>query len=259
MIWRLGVAGYPIEHSMSPQLHEAGLRMAGLEGNSTRLALKPDEVPRLRSLLGTTYDALSVTMPLKAAVIGICDELDEVASRLGVANSLLFDGDRILGANTDGQGFVNALHDGFSTDVAGTHAVVLGAGGAALGIVDALVQAGVGSVSILSRTPSKAEELASRYENVVAFVPELRPVDVIVNTTPATARSEATVTPGVRASTIAIDITYEPRRSAWLELHERLGCPSANGLSMLAHQAALQMTWWWKVPIDAVKLLEVIE
>jgi shikimate 5-dehydrogenase len=63
---------------------------------------------------------------------------------------------------------------------------------------------------------------------------------------------------GVGAHTIAVDITYEPRMSDWRALHERAGCPSANGLGMLAHQAALQMRWWWDLPVDAAKLLEVI-
>ena len=71
MIWRLGVTGYPIEHSLSPTLHEAGLRLAGLEGSSQRLAIVEDEIDRLGGLLGTSFDALSVTMPLKLSLIHI--------------------------------------------------------------------------------------------------------------------------------------------------------------------------------------------
>ena len=63
---------------------------------------------------------------------------------------------------------------------------------------------------------------------------------------------------GVDADTIAVDIAYEPRISNWRALHDRAGCRSANGLAMLAYQAALQMQWWWRVPIDAAALLEVI-
>jgi len=63
---------------------------------------------------------------------------------------------------------------------------------------------------------------------------------------------------GVNAHTMAVDIAYEPRRSAWRALHERTGCASANGLAMLAYQAALQMQWWWDVPIDGAQLLKVI-
>ena len=259
MIWRLGVAGSPIEHSLSPQLHEAGLRIAGLEGTSTRLELGQDKAPLLRGLLGETYDALSITMPLKSVAATLCDDLDAVASRLGVVNSLLSRDGKILGANTDGLGFVESLRDGFGVTPLAMNVLVLGTGGAALSIIDALVDAGAASVQVLSRTEGNVDALGSRFAGVSAFTGETGEIDLIVNTTPARDRPEPVILAGVGEATIAVDISYEPRMSKWRVRHEEVGCASANGLAMLAYQAALQMKWWWDLDIDAKVLLEVIE
>ena len=259
MKWRVGVAGSPIAHSLTPQLQGAALALVGLEGTSRRVELGDRDKNKLNKVMRKEFDALSITMPLKGFGVEICDELDEVATRTRSVNSLLMRDGRLLGASTDGDGFVNAVRAQFGISVEGTHVVVLGAGGAASAIVEGLVRAGVASIAVHARNLAKVEELVARYDHVYDFSLTYRPVDVIVNTTPIAGRVEdAAVMQGVGAHTIAVDITYEPRVSAWLALHERAGCPNANGLGMLAHQAALQMQWWWDRPVDAVKLLEVI-
>ncbi len=260
MKWRLAVVGSPIAHSLSPVLHEAGLAMAGLDGTSTRVELNRDQGPRLRELMGSAYDAASVTMPLKAVAAGLCVRLDDAAARVGVVNSLLVREGELLGACTDGRGFVDSLVGGFGFSVPGTHVVVLGAGGAARGIVDALVEAKVGSVAVRSRTAERVLELTSRYDSGEADAPMGTPVDLIVNTLPTQGRPpEPSLHDGVHEQTLAVDITYEPRMSNWRALYERRGCRSANGLGMLAYQAARQMQWWFDTPIDGAKLLEVLQ
>ncbi len=259
MKWRLGVVGSPIEHSLSPVLHEAGLELAGLQGSSTRLEVTGEQVSTLRTLMGTTFDALSVTMPLKESAARVCDQLDEVSTRIGVVNSLLERDGAILGACTDGNGFVDALSAQLSYEVANKRVVMLGAGGAARGIVDALVHAGVRSIVVEGRTASRVLEIVERYEVVSTSGDPEAPVDLIVNTVPIGGRLEPTVHEGVHDQTVAIDITYEPRMSKWRSLYDAHGCQSANGLGMLAYQAARQMQWWWDTPIDGARLLEVIE
>jgi shikimate dehydrogenase len=259
MKWRLGVAGSPVGHSLTPQLHEAALAMAGLEGESRRVELSANDKSKLNKTVRKDFDALSVTMPLKGLALEICDDLDEVAVRTGSVNSLLMRNGTLYGRSFDGEGFVNAVRGEFDFDLGGAHVVVLGAGGAARGIVDGLVGAGVASVAVHGRNETKVEELTVKYPNVYDFSLTYRPVDLIVNTTPIDGRVvEAAVMQGVGAHTIAVDITYEPRTSPWRELHDRAGCRTGNGLAMLAYQAALQMQWWWDVPLDAKKLLEVI-
>ncbi len=259
MNWRLGVAGSPIAHSLTPQLHEAALAMAGLEGTSRRVELGVRDRSKLNEVMRAQFDALSLTMPLKGIGVEICDEVDEAAARTKSVNSLLLRDGKLLGASTDGDGFVQSVRGQFGLDVAGAHVVVLGAGGAASAIVDGLVRADVATVAVHARNEAKVDALVARYANVHDFSLTYRPVDVIVNTTPADGRvDEVAVMQGVSAHTVAVDITYEPRVSAWRTLHEGTGCATANGLGMLAYQAALQMQWWWETVIDAAKLLEVI-
>ncbi|MHB1208549.1 MAG: shikimate dehydrogenase family protein [Acidimicrobiales bacterium] len=258
MRWRLGVVGSPIEHSLSPALHEAGLELAGLEGSSTRVELKVDQAVALGELMGASYDAVSVTMPLKEAAARLCASLDDVATRIGVVNSLLLRDGELLGACTDGPGFIDALGAELSYDVSNKRVVVLGAGGAARGIVDALVHSGVQSVVVEGRTASRVHEIVERYDVARATLVSGTPVDLIVNTVPIGGRLEPSLYEGVHDETVAIDITYEPRMSKWRALYDARGCLNANGLGMLAYQAARQMNWWWETPIDGAKLLEVI-
>ncbi len=260
MIWRLGVVGFPIEHSLSPELHEAGLAMAHLRGSSKRVALRDATPEDLRGLMGAEFDALSVTMPFKETAATICDSLEPVSQRLGVVNSLLARDGQVLGSCTDGLGFLDAVDAQFAVRPEGMAVVVFGAGGAARGIVDALVHAGVGSVVVHGRTGANVERLKAFSPNVFDHTHALDRTDLVVNTLPVHARSEVNeAVPGVSPSTLAIDITYEPRITAWRAHYEGLGCRTANGLGMLAYQAALQMQWWWDCPIDGARLLEAIQ
>lgn len=259
MSWRLGVVGSPVAHSLSPQLHEAGLRLVGLSGTSTRIDLPLERAHELGALMAH-YDALSVTSPLKRAAFELCDKRSDAAQRTESVNSLLVRNGTVEGASTDGQGFVESLAHAFGPVMENAHAVVLGAGGAASAIVDALVDHGAASVAVLGRTQAKADDLAARYSNVVSSAIVYRPVDLIVNTVPLAGRvAEAAVLQGVHPGTVAVDITYEPRVSAWRERYEQAGCRTMNGLAMLAFQAAIQMEWWWGVQLEGAALLEVLQ
>lgn len=259
MNWRLGVVGSPIVHSLSPQLQLAGLELAGLEGTSTRVELGLNDADQLKVIATTKFDALSVTSPLKAAAHELCDELSEVAARTKSVNSLLQRDGKLLGESTDGLGFVTSLSGEMGFVLENTHAVILGAGGAASAIVDALVHHGVASAVVLARNEAKVNELVGRYQNVFSRSLVYRPVDLVVNTLPLEGRGEeAAVLQGVHHETIAVDITYEPRTSPWRQLYDAAGCRSTNGLPMLAYQAALQMQWWWGVTVEGATLLKVL-
>lgn len=260
MNWRVGVVGSPIEHSLSPQLQLAGLKLAGLEGTSTRVELGLDGASQLKTLASTKFDALSVTSPLKVAAHEICDDLSLVARRTKSVNSLLQRDGKLLGESTDGEGFIDSLNDEIGFVPENIHAVVLGAGGAASAIVDALVDHGVASVVVLARNESKVEELTGRYKNVLSRALVYRPVDLVVNTLPLEGRGEeAAVLQGVHLETVAVDLSYDPLVTRWRQLYMDAGCRTMNGLPMLAYQAALQMTWWWGVALEGAKLLEVLQ
>ena len=259
MIWRLGVAGYPIEHSLSPALHVAGLEQADLDGTSLRIPLHEEQADALGELVGSRFDALSITMPLKGAAIHYCDELTEEAERTGSVNSMLARDGNVLGACTDGLGLLAALRADVDLDVSGARVAVLGAGGAARGIVDALVAAGAQEVFLRGRSPEKVAALVARYAPVTSDA-AVGPLDLVINTTPDLARHASEgVEAGVTEATVAVDIVYEPRTTPWMRQYAARGCRVTNGLSMLAYQAALQMEWWFGQPIDGARLREAIQ
>ena len=258
-VWRLGVIGSPIDHSVSPQLHAAGLAYLGFEGSSIRLDIDEANAGRIREVMGPEFDALSLTMPLKAVAATLCDELDERARSLGVVNSLLWRDEKLLGTSTDGAGFIDSLRGEFSLSVADMHVVVMGSGAAARAIVDSLVREDVHSITVLGRNPTTVLSLVDQYSNVADHSVIFRPVDLIVNTTPSLSREPVNaVMQGVTRETVAVDITYEPRLSSWLERHAQLGCRNTNGLSMLAYTVARQMNWWWDSDIPGSYLLAAL-
>jgi shikimate dehydrogenase len=257
--WRVGVVGSPVAHSLSPQLHEVGLRLAGLTGTSTRVELTKEDADELRDLLPAQFDALSVTSPLKGAAFELSKEHSDAAERTRSVNSLLVRDGVLCGASTDGDGFISSITHAYGPVVDNAHVVVLGAGGAASAIVDALVHHGAASVAVLGRTESKVVALTNRYPNVFSGALVYRPVDLVVNTIPVAGRArEAAVLQGVHPETIAVDITYEPRESEWRARYDEAGCRTMNGLAMLAFQAAFQMEWWWGVTLEGAQLLEAL-
>lgn len=260
MNWRVGIAGSPVSHSLSPRLHDIGLRLAGLNGTSTRVEIDLLHATDLKRLLGTAFDALSVTSPLKRAAYELCDEPSEIATRTQSVNSLLVRDGVLLGDSTDGQGFVDALRAAFGSVIDSAHVVVLGAGGAASAIVDGLVANGAQSVVVHGRTPANVDALVDRYANVLSSSLVYRPIDLIVNTIPEVGRHpEAAVLQGVHHDTIAVDIVYDPGETEWRRRYSEAGCQTLNGLPMLAYQAAIQMRWWWGVALDGAQLLEGLQ
>ena len=260
MNWRVGIAGSPVSHSLSPRLHEIGFRLAGLSGTSTRVEIDLEHATDLTRLLGTAFDALSVTSPLKRAAFELCDDPSEVAARTQSVNSLLVRDGVLFGESTDGQGFVDALRANFDSVIDNAHVVVLGAGGAASAIVDGLVANGAQSVVVHGRTAAHVDALVDRYTNVHSSSLVYRPIDLIVNTIPERGRhAEATVLQGVHHDTIAVDIVYDPPETEWRRRYAEAGCRTLNGLPMLAYQAAIQMRWWWGVALDGAQLLEGLQ
>ncbi len=257
-MWRLGVVGSPVGHSLSPRLHEVGLSLAGRPGTAGAVDVAAADVARGRPLLATAFDALLVTMPLKSLVAPLCDEVDEIAGRTGAVNSLLARDGRLYGANTDGPGFVDSLECGMGVELAGSRVLVLGAGGAARGIVDALVTARVATIDVVARRAEQVDWLARRYDVVRPGAARSRTVDLVVNATPVPGRVDRPLEAGVGPETVAVDITYEPRMTRWRSQYERSGCRTANGLAMLAYQAARQLSWWFDVSVDGAALLEAI-
>ena len=159
----VGVIGSPIAHSLSPVLHNAAFAALGLhEWHSFAFEVPAGEVTRaLEDVRRFDLRGLSVTMPHKADVAAAVDACSDVARRLKAVNCILNRDSTLMGTNTDGRGFVEALARGVGFDAAGRRCLVVGAGGAARAVIFALADAGATEVAVLNRTEARAVEAAA--------------------------------------------------------------------------------------------------
>ena len=246
--------GSPVEHSLSPVIHQAAFDQAGDDWGYVAFDVAPgragDAIAAMR-VLGIA--GLSVTMPHKHDIAAAVDRLDPAAAALDSVNTVSWDGDDLVGSSTDGAGFVASLAEK-GIDVTGVRVAVLGAGGAARSVIDALGRAGAKSITVINRTVERAES-ASRLATVgtVGGRDDIARADLVVNASsvgmgiePAAATDgDLPCDPGLLgADQVVADLVYHPLRTAWLVRAEQVGARTIDGLGMLVHQAALQQEIW---------------
>ena len=255
------VIGSPVEHSLSPTLHNAAYEALGLDW--VYLAF---EVPAGRgadaldaaAVLGLV--GISVTMPHKHDAAARCDDLTDDAALLHSVNTVTVQRDgRLLGDSTDGEGFVRSLRAA-GHDPAGAPVLVLGAGGAARAVTLACARAGA-EVSITARRASAADD-AARALGVAAVAWEdrdaaARTTAIVVNATPlGMTESACPLDPGaVGAGQVYADLVYHPRETAMMAAAAASGADVVGGIGMLVHQAALQVERWSgrTAPVDIMR------
>lgn len=233
--------GSPIAHSLSPVMHRAAWAELGVVGDYTAIEVTEVGLAAFLDGLDVSWRGLSVTAPLKRRLVDLVDDLSEDAAFLGVANTVLLGEDRV-GHNTDVPGGINALRQ-VGVDAVAT-ARVLGGGATAASMVLTLARLGVREVEVVVREPSRATEVVDVADRchlrstVTTFETTARgPVDVLVSTVPTSA-----VDPTLAQQAGAVfDVVYDPWPTPLAQEAERLGLPVANGLDLLAHQAALQV------------------
>ena len=176
--------GSPVSHSLSPVIHQAGFDAAGVDWSYAAFDVAPGDgaaaVVAMR-ILGIA--GMSVTMPHKHEVIAALDRLDPAAAALQSVNTISWSGDELVGSSTDGAGFVASLADAGVT-VDGVSVAVIGAGGAARSVIDALGRAGASTIVVVNRTPQRAERAAELAAVArVGSADEISAADLVVNAT----------------------------------------------------------------------------
>lgn len=245
-----GIIGWPVEHSLSPAMHNAAFAALGLNWIYAAFPVDPSRVPdAVRGLAAAGCAGLNVTIPHKQAVIDCCSSVSEAVAAIGAANTLVPDGAGGWRAdNTDAAGFLRALDEQAPLDVAGRDVLVIGAGGAARAVVFALRSRGA-RVRVANRTPSRAAELG----DPVPFVPQAletvaaRSV-LVVNTTSLGLHGD-TPPPdlpldGLGRDQVVADIVYRPGGTPWLAAAGARGARTVDGLGMLLHQGAAAFEQW---------------
>ncbi len=252
-----GVLGDPIAQSRSPRLHGHWLDRYDIDGHYVPLHVrKADLEQTLRLLPRLGFVGANVTIPHKEAVFGLADRVTDRARAVGAANTLVFREGRIEADNTDGLGFLANLSGSAPAWADDRPAVLLGAGGAARGIVAALLGAGVTRITLVNRTAARAEALAALFDARVTTCPwsdmprALGTAGLLVNTTSLGMRGQPALDIDLSVlphdATVA-DIVYTPLVTALLVAAQARGNPTVDGLGMLLHQAVPGFAAWFGV------------
>jgi len=250
-----GVMGWPVGHSRSPRLHGFWLEKYGIDGAYLPLAVAPEKISQaLRALPSLGFQGCNVTIPHKEAVYKAVDHLTERAKKIGAVNTVIVNEDGALtGDNTDGYGFIENLKAGAPEWKAENPAVVLGAGGAARGVLVALQEAGVSDIRLTNRTVERAEALAADLGGITVIDWEdrsdcLKDAGLLVNTTSLGMTGQPPLEmslEGLNNSAVVTDIVYSPLKTSLLEAAETRGNTVVDGLGMLLHQARPGFAAWF--------------
>ncbi len=253
--------GDPVEHSLSPAMQNAALQAAGIDGLYIPWRVKSADLPTaFESLRGMeNFGGANVTLPHKEQAAALVDTLTQEAASVGAVNTVVVKDGRLLGANTDGQGFLRSLHEEADFHPRGKSVVILGAGGAARAVSCSLVEAGTAEIVIVNRTIQRAQSLAefvNRGTGVSAIglgLDDPRMPDAVsncallVNATSAglCASDPVPIDPTLlRPGMLVYDLIYRPRETALLREATKRGCQIMGGLGMLLYQGALAFELW---------------
>lgn len=262
----LGIIGYPIGHSISPAFQQAALDNLNIRAEYRAYEVDAAEVGAfVDSLRSEAVSGINVTVPHKEAVMPFLDEIDEWAAEAGAVNTIVNRSGRLAGYNTDGYGFLRALRESGEFEPAGKNALILGAGGSARGVVQALLRADIGSLAIANRTLARAQTLADLAETrgvPTQAMPLPSPeaaattgaTDLIVNCTSLGMRHgpDENASPlrdeEIPATTLVYDLVYNPMLTPLLRAAERAGAKTLGGISMLVYQGAASFEIWLERP-----------
>jgi shikimate dehydrogenase len=270
-----GVIGNPVEHSLSPAIHNAAFRK--LELNCVYLAWQVEAIGDALKGLRTlgNFRGASVTIPHKVAAIPFLDHVEETARRIGAINTIVSDKGKLTGYNTDATGALRALREG-GVELKGQSVVLIGSGGAARAIACALTaESSLTKLTVLgiddrertllakdlrAQTTSTVEDCHLDESSLRRILPDAR---VLIHSTPVgmSPKADASCVPAalLHPALTVMDIVYNPRETTLLKDAKHAGCKTIPGLEMFLHQAVAQFELWTnqKPPVEVMR--EVLE
>lgn len=259
MHYQLGLIGYPIQHSLSPWIHERFLTNTNLSGAYRIMEIHPHEdfseqVKRIRQ---SKINGFNVTVPYKQKIIPYLDQIDENARLMGAVNTVVNKNGVWTGYNTDGIGYVRSLRSRFSSlNEKAMKVLLIGAGGAARGIYYALIQADFLHIDITNRTLTSAKEIkALKDSNVYTSIFSLDEIeerlhiyDMIIQTTSIGMKPNENQSiihlDHIKKGSIVSDIIYQPLQTEFLKQGEKMGAKLHYGHTMLLYQAQAAFELW---------------
>lgn len=257
-----GVIGDPVAHTKSPQLQNRIFSMMDENIVYVPFHVAPENLEKaVNGLKGLEVRGFNVTVPHKDKIIGLLDDISEKAKTIGAVNTVKNENGRLVGYNTDAEGFTTSLRNESCRDVENENIVIIGAGGSARAIAAQMAIEGAKSICIINRTESKAAEIAdiigkdlsykiNWFQTEDPLAKEIfRKADIIINTTSAGLSPNTDVSPltdgyGFWPHQTVFDIIYDPPKTAFLKKAEDAGCDIYNGIGMLFWQGLLSNELW---------------
>jgi shikimate dehydrogenase len=260
---RYVVIGNPIAHSKSPQIHAQFAQQTGQAMHYERLLAPLDGfADAVREFFGRGGRGANVTLPFKLEAFALADQCTVRAQAAGAVNTLLIDDGRIIGDNTDGVGLVRDIQTNAGIAIAGKRVLLLGAGGAAQGVILPLLEQGPAMLTLCNRTLSKAEELVRQFAqpNLQACAMDALAdaYDIVINATSAGLSGDLPAVPGrvFDMNTFAYDMLYAAQPTVFMQLAQAHGAMVRDGLGMLVEQAAESFYLWRGVRPDTTPVYQ---
>jgi shikimate dehydrogenase len=260
---RYAVFGHPIAHSKSPRIHAAFARQTGQDMTYEAILAPLDGfTASVATFIAAGGRGANVTVPFKEEAFELASRLSPRAERAGAVNTLKFEPDGILGDNTDGAGLAADLTRNLHCALAGKRILLLGAGGAARGVIEPLLDQRPAALVIANRTVSRAQALAELFDRGIracGFDAVDAPFDLVINATAASLAGELPpLSPGIfTADTLAYDMMYG-RDTPFLAFARAEGAATADGLGMLVEQAAEAFFVWRGVRPDTAPVIAAL-
>lgn len=257
----LGILGSPVEHSLSPAMHNASIQALGLDYAYVPFHVEEEDLgTAVNGLRALGVKGFNVTIPHKTAVMPFLDKISPEAELSGAVNTVSSEKNSLVGYNTDGTGLLKSLREDLEFDPAGASVLLLGAGGAARGALAALCTAGISRVIIANRTGRRGLELMEHFIGKFSSISfgissiepmeletNLKSVDLLLNTTSVGMNGSAFTGINLAAmssGSAVYDMVYSPPETPLLAEAAKIGITRANGLGMLAAQGEAAFSIW---------------
>ncbi|RIW37615.1 shikimate dehydrogenase [Bacillus salacetis] len=267
-----GVIGNPIGHSLSPHMHNDAFKENDIDSLYQPFLVRSDELEKaVDGLKVLGIKGFNVTIPHKSAIIPLLDEIDPLAESIGAVNTVVRDGGRFIGYNTDGMGFLKSLQESCPFPLKDKNVLIIGAGGAARAIFHSLAASGIQNIDICNRTSERGKDIinecvypcSSAALSLQKAEQGLEKYDIIVQTTsvgmyPDTDEMPLHVT-RIKKGAFISDIIYNPRETAIIKAFRGLGGKGVNGIGMFVHQGALAFELWTGIKPDSNRMRKIVQ
>lgn len=271
----LGVIGHPVEHSLSPVMHNAAIAQLGLDYIYLPFPIKPENLEiAIAGFAAIDVVGFSVTIPHKQTILPLLSEITPIAQAIGAVNTVSRQNHRWVGTNTDIEGFIAPLQTTYKQDWSQKTAVILGNGGAARAVVAGCHQLGFAKIHVVGRNMQKLQEFRNSWGNsplaeslqvhtwdtLIKLIPQ---ANLLVNTTPIGMYPKINESPlsveeitNLASGAIAYDLIYIPKPTQFLQQAQSQGAIAIDGLEMLVQQGVAALKIWLQsetLPVEVMR------